>query len=112
MSPKTKQILRRIGCGYAAYHTLVAILIVASTTFEVNPASWLKTDFLLEMLFVLFVYPAFIPAVFVCGGLHDHCTTVLGYSVQTTVFFMMAACYVSREIVRDTVFNQKMTPVS
>jgi len=68
VSPETKSILRRIGWGYVVCHVLVATLIVVSAIPEVTSGLWRQTQFLLELLFVIFIYPALIPAFVVCGG--------------------------------------------
>ena len=93
VSAKTKRFLRRIGWGYTAYHVLVATLLVVSAIAEVNSDAWRMVQFQFEFLFIILVYPALIPAFIACGGLHDHCTTVLGYAAQTILFVVMAACY-------------------
>lgn len=94
VSARTRRILPRVGWAYVAYHALIATALVASAIQDVTPGYWQRTEFQLEMLFVVLMYPALIPAFYVCGGLHDHCATVLGHAVQVTVFLTTAACYV------------------
>ncbi len=50
---------------------------------------------LLELAFIFLVYPALIPAVFVCGGLHArNCDgTTFGFMVQATFCLAGAAWY-------------------
>ena len=90
VSARAKTNLVRIGWVYVAYHALVATGFVVSA---IGEGSWPPPMLPLEGLFVVLVYPALIPALVVCGGLHDRCTTVLGHSVQATVFVTTAACY-------------------
>ena len=87
-------MLPRVGWAYVAYHALIAAVLVASAIHDVIPGNWLRTEFQLEMLFVVLMYPALIPALFVCGGLHAQCTTGLGHAVQVMVFLTVVACYV------------------
>ena len=91
---RAKRTSRRLGWAYVAYHVLTAAMLVALSFQHLNPGYWRRTEFQLELLFVVLIYPALIPALFVCGGLHDHCTTVLGHAVQVTVFLATVACYV------------------
>lgn len=50
---------------------------------------------LLELAFIFLIYPALIPAVFVCGGLHArNCdSTLLGIMVQATFYLAGVAWY-------------------
>ncbi len=93
VSARTRRILPRVGWVYVAYHTLIATVLVVSAIHDINPGSWQRAEFQLEMLFVVLMFPALIPALFVCGGLHAHCETVLGHTVQIAVFLTTAVCY-------------------
>ena len=89
-----RRVLRRLGWAYVAYHCLLAALFVMSAINDVVPYAWRRPKFQLELLFVVLVYPAIIPALVVCGGLHDRCTTVLGHAAQVVAFIGAVACYV------------------
>lgn len=75
-------MLRVFGWTYVVYHSLLGGYFVVSAIRDVVPGAWGEHDFLLEMLFVVLVYPAIVPALAVCGGLHDHCTTTSGHVAQ------------------------------
>jgi hypothetical protein len=95
ISAQTRRILERFGWVFVAYHTLIGAVLLASAFQGFDPGYWHRTEFQLELLFVVLIYPALIPALFVCGGLHDHCTTVLGHAVQATVFLTEVAWYLT-----------------
>jgi len=67
--------------GGSAHSALAAFLLVSAIQ-DVVPGYWREPRFQLEMLFVVLVYPAIVPAFAVCGGLHDRCTTALGHVTQ------------------------------
>ncbi len=75
------------------YHSLVAAVLVVSGIQDVVPGYWRRADVQREMLFVVIAYPAIIPALVVCGGLHDRCTTALGHVTQVVAFGVTFVCY-------------------
>lgn len=86
-----KTLLRRIGRAYIIYHTaIIGILILAGM-----PLGQLKWENLLELAFIFCIYPALIPAIFVCGSLHArNCDdTLFGMLVQATFLLAGAAWY-------------------
>jgi hypothetical protein len=90
---RKRRVLRTLGWCYVAYHFLLAGVFVVSEIYDTVPGYWRSTVFELETLFVVLVYPAIIPALMVCGGLHDRCTSVLGHAAQVAVFAGAVACY-------------------
>lgn len=89
-----KNLLRRIGWTYIVYHSaLIGILILTMP----GTALQLKGEKLLELAFIFFIYPALIPSIFICGGLHAHnCDyTLLGMVVQVTFLLAGVAWYLT-----------------
>lgn len=95
LSEKAKRNLQRIGWAYVAYHILIAVVLVASSFQGLNPDYWRRPDFHIELLFVIFVCPALIPGLVVCGGLRDHCTTLVGSTIQFMAFLAAVAWYLT-----------------
>ena len=106
VSARTTRILRRVGWAYVIYHAVIATLLVASAIQNVVPGSWGRTEFQIEILSVILIYPAVMPAFAVCGGLHDRCTTILGHAMQvmafTAAFFSyLMGCWVLTSFLRQ-----------
>jgi len=74
--------MRVFGWTYVVYHSALAAFFLVSAIRDVVPGYWREVQFQMEMLFVVLVYPAVVPAFAVCGGLHDRCTTTLGRVIQ------------------------------
>mgnify|MGYP007037814448 CR=1 FL=1 len=86
-----ENLLRRIGWAYIIYHSTLACAFLATMPSGISRQ---KME-ILELAFIFFIYPALIPAVFVCGGLHArNCDgTLLGVMVLATFFLVGAAWY-------------------
>jgi len=82
LSQRVRRIRNAFGCVYVGYHTLAAVFFVASAVHNVVPGYWRMAQFQREMLFVVLFYPILVPALIVCGGLHDRCESVLGRATQ------------------------------
>jgi hypothetical protein len=93
MALERRRILRVLGWAYVVYHSLLAAFFVVSAIQDVVPGTWSQSDFQLEMLFVVFVYPAIVPALAACRGL-DHCTRTSGHVMQLVAFGIGIAGYV------------------
>jgi len=93
MALRRRRVLQILGWTYVVYHSLLAIFFVVSAIQDVVPGTWREADFQLEMLFVVLVYPAVVPAFAVCGGLHDHCTTTSGHVIQALALGLGVAGY-------------------
>ena len=87
--------LRKLGWTYVAYHALIAAVLFAASFQDVIPGYWRRTGFQLELLFVVLAYPPLLPGLIVCGGLHNHCTTLLGHMMQVGVFLAAVAWFVT-----------------
>jgi hypothetical protein len=44
-------------------------------------------------VFTFLMYPPFVPGLVVCGGMHDHCTTLIGRGMQLVTFLGGVAWY-------------------
>ena len=85
---------------------MIATLLVASAIQNVVPGSWGLTEFQLEILSVIMIYPAVMLAFAVCGGLHDRCTTILGHAMQVmtftaALFSYLMGCWVLTSFLRQ-----------
>jgi hypothetical protein len=85
LSQRVKRIRNAVGWAYVGYHILAAVFFVPSAVHDVNPGYLRTAEFQREMLFVVLFYPILIPALLVCGGLHDRCESVLGRATQWVV---------------------------
>lgn len=92
---RVRRIPRRLGWVYIAYHALVATVLVVSAFQELDPSYWWRAEFQLELLSVVLIYPALIPGLLMCGGLHDHCTSMLGHVLQLMGFLIGIAWYLA-----------------
>ncbi len=77
------------------YHILVVVLLIASAIYNLDPGSWRTAEFQREMLFIVAFYPVLIPALMICGGLHDRCESILGRATQWVVLGSTIAWWVA-----------------
>lgn len=63
--------LRWLGGGYLVYHGLVASLMVVLFFVETRPGYWREPGALAELALTILLYPLAIPALVMCGGLHN-----------------------------------------
>ena len=63
--------LRRLGGGYLVYHWLVAGLMVVLFVVETRPGYWREVGTVAELAVVILLYPLAIPALLMCGSLHN-----------------------------------------
>jgi hypothetical protein len=87
MFGRDKQHPRKVGWSYVIYHILVVIGLGFSA-FKNLTVSYRSTgDFIWEILFAVLLYPAIVPALSVCGGLHGGgCESWLGLAFQVVIF--------------------------
>ena len=106
ISARRARILRRVGWAYVIYHAVMATLLVISAIQNIVPDSWNRTEFQLEILSVILMYPVVLPGLAICGGLHDRCTTMFGHAMQVMVFTAaffscMMGCWVLTSFLRQ-----------
>ena len=58
-----RRVLRVFGWTYVVYHSAFAAFFLVSAFQDVVLGYWREPDFLLEMLFVVLVYPAIVPCI-------------------------------------------------
>jgi hypothetical protein len=84
LSPRVRRHLARLGWAYVIYHALIVALLVAVGIHDPGRRYFSRLDS--DTVFVVLAYPAFVPGLAVCGGLHDHCDTVVGRAIELVVF--------------------------
>ena len=66
VSARAKRILRRIGWAYVCFHMAVFLVV---QLFD-DSWRWSIDDFFAELVVGFILYPALIPALILCGGVH------------------------------------------
>lgn len=93
LSARRARTLRSIGWAYVIYHAVFAMLGVVSVIQNIVPGSWGRTEFQLEILSIILIYPAVLPGLAICGGLDARCTTMFGHAMQVMAFTAAFFCY-------------------
>jgi hypothetical protein len=68
---RLREALRRLGAGYLVYHGLAAGLMVVLFFVETGSGYWREPGALAELALTILLYPLAIPALVMCGGLHN-----------------------------------------
>jgi len=62
---------RRLGGGYLVYHGLAASLTIVLFFVDTRPGYWREPGALAELALTILIYPLALPALVMCGGLHN-----------------------------------------
>jgi len=68
---RLRTAIRRLGGGYLVYHGLAASLVVVLFFVDTRPGYWREPGALAELALTILIYPLAIPALVMCGGLHN-----------------------------------------
>lgn len=68
---RLRSVLTRLGAGYLVYHELAAGLMISLSFVETRPGYWREPGALAELALTILLYPLAIPALVMCGGLHN-----------------------------------------
>ena len=60
-----------LGSVYLAYHGLAATWLVVEFFVNTRPGYWRESGVLAELALTVLIYPLAIPALVLCGGLHN-----------------------------------------
>jgi hypothetical protein len=60
-----------LGSVYLAYHGLAASWLVVEFFVDTRPGYWRESGVLAELVLTILIYPLAIPALVLCGGLHN-----------------------------------------
>jgi len=88
-----------LGIAYVAYHVLAASWLVLEFFADTRPGYWREPGALAGLGLTVLIYPPFIPALVLCGGLHN-CggsrLTILAVPVLfLTLFAAATACWLA-----------------
>lgn len=87
------RLLARVGWAYVIYHVLMVVVLVALAIYDLGLKHVKSLD--LTDAFTYLMYPPFIPGLIVCGGMHDHCDTLIGRGMQIVAFLCGVAWYLA-----------------
>jgi hypothetical protein len=68
---RLRTTIRRLGGVYLVYHGLAAGSIVVLFFVDTRPGYWREPGALPELAVTILIYPLAIPALVMCGGLHN-----------------------------------------
>lgn len=60
-----------LGSVYLTYHGLAASRLVVEFFVDTRPGYWRESGVLAELVLTILIYPRVIPALVLCGGLHN-----------------------------------------
>ena len=84
---RMKPAVRRIGWAYVCYH--LAVFLVA--LYDAAAKYWSIGDFLGEVAMGFVLYPALVPALTLCGGVHQGCESAVGRTMQLFVLGLVVS---------------------
>jgi hypothetical protein len=68
---RRQTVFRVLGTVYLAYHGLAASWLVVEFFVNTRPGYWRESGVLAELVLTMLLYPLAIPALILCGGLHN-----------------------------------------